>query len=255
MLPDYKIPRKSIVSMMNKDYKAEKVTPHYKNETIFSGSTQYMFKLVVGKGGHDFDTYITIMDNLEEFQIPAINVHGNPLEIEKILIESGVVIKKVASEGIQWLNNFIHKVNGILLDQKFELYKEENIGDKLNQRIKSANTEFNLTINVVYYINEDLSVTERLCCQFSTIVYTNYVQTFKESIKFKLHGDDFITGSFYNKIENVANDFLEKKIKRTFLNYNKDIIKTYDLDINAKELFKTDDEFENLKELIKMIRY
>jgi hypothetical protein len=252
MTPDYKISRQSIVNMMSREYKAEKVTPHYKSETIFSGSEKYMFKLIVAK---DFNTYLTIIDNLEDYQVPVINVHGDALEVKNILEKSDVKIKEVSPDSIKWMNNFISKVNEIVLQEKFKLYEKENYGNNYNQKIKSANTEFHLSINVVYYINEDLSLTERLNCQFSAIVYNGYLVQYKESIKFKLHGNDFIAGNFFNTIENVEPDFLEKKIKKIFLNYNKDIIKTYDLCENQKEILKKDNEFENLKEVIKMIRY
>lgn len=249
MSKEYMVEKSVIEKAMLRNYIAKSVLPSYSYKTISRDSEKYLSKIVVKITESE---YFTIINDDRDFQIPVINSHGPTDKIRNILRSAGFKIETPSDNSFTYINNFINNVNEIVLFEKFENYN----GSDIKKRIKSSNTEFNLSISSIFYIKDDETIVERINCVFNVINYNRGIQSFKESVKFKIHGNEFISGSFIAPLEDVRFNFFEKRFKKAFYNYNKDIIKEYSIDINTKTMLNDEsNEFEMLKNIVQMVKF
>lgn len=232
------INKETIENVMNRVY------PHTEREEIYhtSKTLSFMKRLVITAGSN---THFVISNNGLEKQSPSINISGNVSVVKKIFRESGFTVSETSSISHEFINHFIDKVNDLVLE-RFKPFDEKMTDYSFSQKVGSYN--FKLNIKKLLLIKDEKTIVERCNCELGVSK-----GTFLESVKFKIHEDEFIRGNFRQNVEDVKFDFFKVTLKRIFLNSHKNMIESNGLAEYKKPHEVNDEDYESLKEIVKMI--
>lgn len=213
--------------------------PAFKNKNLKTGRVVYKF---------DYSNYFTMVSTDRGEQNTVVNITGDSLKVKEVFLNSGFTVVPNDQASLDYIKRFLNEVSDILPEalQEFDYTK----GD-FDHRQRTSKFAFEIKVKTVLFIKSRNTVSERMNCSLSVITLSNGLV---ERVKFRIQDSKFIYGTSVFDLNSVRPDFFKHKLKKVFLTYSKNIIDEYGLlEGNKRPKEVTDEEYERMKTIVKMI--
>lgn len=213
--------------------------PAFKNKNLKTGRVVYKF---------DYSNYFTMVSTDRGEQNTVVNITGDSRKVKEVFLNSGFTVVPNDQASIDYIKRFLNEVSDILPEALPEF--DYSKGDFENRQ-RTNKFAFEIKVKTVLFIKSRNTVSERMNCSLSVITLSNGLV---ERVKFRIQDSKFIYGTSVFDLSNVRPDFFKHKLKKVFLTYSKNIIDEYGLlETNKRPKEVTDEEYERMKTIVKMI--